>query len=96
MGGIFDDPTLYPGDQQELRDFLSAITQRFILDGVPLEMECTRHQAVSASVPEFSEVPFIVAWRLDRSPSARTSYERSSAVREFEDELTVRFTVVPC
>jgi hypothetical protein len=55
--GFFDDPALFPGGEQELRELLSAITVEFILDGVPLETESTVIKRVQH--PSFSEVPLI-------------------------------------
>ena len=102
MLGLFDDPNLYPGGKQELRDLLSAITDQFFLDGVPLEMERTAIKRFQHPPPEFSEDPFLVltdgAFLAPGSLSLGTHELRTlvhdPVFGEFDD--TVSFTVVSC
>lgn len=102
MLGIFDDPTLYAGGKQELRALLSAVTNEFILDGVPLEVKRTAIKRFQHPPPEFSEVPFIVftdgAFLPPGSLTLGTHELRTLQTDPVfgDSELTVSFTVVTC
>ena len=99
---IFDDPNLYPGGKQELRDLLSAITVQFFLDGVPLEMERTAIKRLQHPLPEFGEGPYLVladgAFLAPGSLSLGTHELRTVGHDPvFGDfDITVSFTVVSC
>jgi len=102
MLGLFDDPTLYAGGQQELRELLWAATMEFILDGAPLEVERTAIKRFQHPLPEFSEVPFIVVnFGAFLPPGSLTlgTHELRTLGHDpvFGDfDFTVSFTVVPC
>jgi hypothetical protein len=102
MLGIFDDPTLYEGGQNELRDSLSAITMQFFLDGVPLEMEQAAIKRFQHPLPEFSEVPFLVInFGAFLPPGSLTlgTHELRTLIHDpaFGDfDFAVSFTVVSC
>jgi hypothetical protein len=102
MLGIFDDPTLYAGGQQELRDNLSQIEMQFFLDGVSLETQSTAIKRFQHPLPEFSEVPFIVVnFGAFLPPGSLTlgTHELRTLAHDpvFGDfEITVEFTVVAC
>jgi hypothetical protein len=102
MLGIFDDPTLYAGGQQELRELLSAVTVEFILDGVPLEMERTAIKRFQFPDPDFSEVPNInvtFGGFLPPGSLALGTHELRTLVHDpvfGDDEITVNFSIIPC
>jgi hypothetical protein len=101
MLASFDDPTLYPGGNQELFEFLSAVTFQFFLDGAPLEMERTSIKRFPHPEPGFFENPLMaVTFGAFLQPGALSegSHELRTIYHDplFDAEFTVSFTVVSC
>jgi hypothetical protein len=94
---VFDDPSFY-SSRNELRAYLSSLSQEFVLDGVPLEVETTSVK----EFPLFSLNPLMVVnFGAFLAPGALSlgTHELQSINHDpvFGDfELTVSFTAVAC
>jgi hypothetical protein len=98
--GLFDDPAFFGGNK-ELLDHLAAADIRFVLDGVPLEVERTATKRFSHPLPPFGEQAFAVGFGAFLPPGALSvgTHQLQTFIHDpvFGDfDFAVGFTVISC